>query len=289
MRQLSTFSIVACDLNEPAWGVAVSSKFPAVGAVVPWAKADAGAIATQAFANPAYGPDGLALLAEGRSAQETLDALLRADEERDARQVGVVDSKGRSASFTGEKCSPWAGSLTGPGYAIQGNLLAGAEVIRAMEDAFLHTEGDLPSRLYAALRAGEKAGGDKRGKQSAAMYVAKPRGGYGGFTDRWIDYRVDDALHPVSKLGKLLELHRLYFERSPESEQIRPDKRTLKALQKIMRSLGYYLPAINGIYDDATRAALEAFLGNENFEERADFEIGAIDAPVLHYLLEKFS
>ena len=289
MPRLSTFSIVACDLDESAWGVAVSSKFPAVGAVVPWAEVGAGAIATQAFANPAYGPKGLSLLKEGFSAQDALDSLLRDDPDRETRQVGIVDSEGRAVSYTGKECLPWAGGIAGTHYAIQGNLLVGAEVVRAMEDAFLHTEGDLPARLYAALLAGEKAGGDRRGKQSAAIYVVKPKGGYGGLSDRWIDYRVDDALHPVPRLGELLNLHRLHFERSPEEERITLEGKSLERLQRIMRKLGYYLPDINGLYDDATRAALQAFLGNENFEERADFERGTIDSPVLAYLLEKFS
>ncbi len=290
MYQLSTFSIVACDLEEQAWGVAVASKFPAVGAVVPWAQAGIGAVATQSYANTSFGPHGLEMMASGLSAEETLEKLLAEDAERDLRQVGLVDSQGRAATFTGKKCHEWAGGRTGPCYAIQGNILVGEKVIEAMEDAFLHTEGDLPERLFAALLAGDRAGGDRRGKQSAALYVVKPKGGYGGFNDQWIDYRVDDHIDPVPRIGELLELHRLYFGKSPESERVylQGKTRTIKELQKIMSGLGYYSP-VTGKYDETTRAALRAFLGNENFEERADPEAGWIDGPVLEYLLRKFA
>src|SRR5688500_666341 len=186
-----TFSIVACDLEERAWGVAVASKFPAVGAVVPWVQAEAGAVATQSFANTSYGTRGLALMGAGFSAQETLDRLLEDDPDKELRQVGLVDAKGGSASFSGSGCFAWAGGVSGKGYAIQGNILAGGKVVSAMEKTFLKTKGNLPSRLHAALFAGDRAGGDRRGRQSAAIYVAKPKAGYGGYLDRWLDYRVD--------------------------------------------------------------------------------------------------
>jgi len=288
MSQISTFSIVACDLKEQAWGVAVASKFPAVGAVVPWARARVGAVATQALANPSYGPRGLELMASGLSAEETLKKLIGRDRERETRQVGLVDARGRSASFTGKSCLEWAGSLTGPGYAVQGNILAGPQVLQAMEHAFLETKGDLPTRLFAALSAGAQAGGDRRGRQSAAIYVAKPKGGYGGYSDRWIDYRVDDHLNPIARLGELLELHRLYFGKSPRSARVKLTGGVVKDLQHIMKKLGYYTPT-HGNYDDATRAAFRAFIGNENFEERANPEAGWIDGPVLEYLMRKFS
>ncbi|RME89342.1 MAG: DUF1028 domain-containing protein [Anaerolineae bacterium] len=290
MYQLSTFSIVACDLEEQAWGVAVASKFPAVGAVVPWAQAGVGAVATQSYANTSFGPRGLEMMAQGLSAEETLERLLAEDPERELRQVGLVDAQGRAATFTGKECHEWAGGRTGPGYAIQGNILVGANVVEAMEDAFLHTEGDLPSRLFAALLAGDRAGGDRRGKQSAAIYVVKPKGGYGGFNDRWIDYRVDNHIDPLPQLGELLELHHLYFGKSPESERVHLKGETdlLKKLQTIMDGLGYYSP-VTGEYDETTRAALRAFLGNENFEERSDPDAGWIDRPVLEYILRKFA
>ncbi|HUI90497.1 MAG TPA: DUF1028 domain-containing protein [Anaerolineales bacterium] len=287
MLPLSTFSIVACDIKIQAWGIAVASKFPAVGAVVPWARASAGAVATQSFANPSFGPRGLEMMGSGLSAEETLSKLLRRDRAREQRQIGLVDSKGGSATFTGKSCIDWAGGVRGRGYAIQGNVLASAEVINRMEHAFLEAKGELPERLFAALEAGHHAGGDRRGKQSAALYVAKPKAGYGGHTDRWMDYRVDDHLNPIPRLGELLELHHLYFDRSPRSERVRLEGRVVKEIQRIMKGLGYYTPT-NGEYDDATRQALHTFVGNENFEARVDPDQGWIDGPVLEYLLKKF-
>jgi len=216
-----TFSIVACDLEEPAWGVAVASKFPAVGAVVPWAQAGAGAVATQSFANTSFGPRGLALMGTGLSAQEALERLLEDDPDMELRQVGLVDAQGGSATFSGSDCFAWAGGVTGRGYAIQGNILANENVVPEMEMAFLNTKGNLPARLHAALLAGDRAGGDKRGHQSAAIYVAKPKAGYGGYLDRWLDYRVDDHEDPVPRLGQLLEMHDLYFGKSPEADEWR--------------------------------------------------------------------
>jgi len=286
MIPVSTFSIVACDLKAQAWGVAVASKFPAVGAVVPWAKAKTGAIATQAFANTSFGPRGLELMASGLSAEETLHKLLAHDREREHRQVGLVDAKGKSVSFTGKSCPEWAGSLIGPGYAIQGNILAGSQVIQQMEHTFLDAKGELPERLFAALDAGSNAGGDRRGRQSAAILVVKAKAGYGGYNDRWVDYRVDDNLQPVARLGELLELHRLYFGKSPKSQRVQLEGDVVKEIQQIMKGLGYYSPT-NGQYDDATREAFRAFIDNENFEERANPDAGWIDRPVLEYLLKK--
>ena len=286
MINVSTFSIAACDLNSQAWGIAVASKFPAVGAVVPWARARVGAVATQANANTTYGSRGLEMLSSGLSADETLAKLLSHDREREHRQAGLVDAKGGSASFTGKLCREWAGGLTGPGYAIQGNILAGPEVVRKMEHAFLESHGELPDRLFAALDAGSRAGGDRRGRQSAAILVVKPKAGYGGHNDRWMDYRVDDHLNPIARLEELIELHRLYFGKSPKSERVMLEGKVVKNIQNIMKSLGYYTP-IHGEYDDATREAFRAFIGNENFEERADPDKGWIDGPVLEYLMKK--
>jgi uncharacterized Ntn-hydrolase superfamily protein len=283
-----TFSIVACDLEEPAWGVAVASKFPAVGAVVPWAQASAGAVATQSFANTSYASRGLALMARGRSAEQTLERLLRDDPDRELRQVGIVDQQGRSVSFTGPGCMNWAGSLTGPGYAIQGNVLKGSKVLPAMQAAFLRRRGALPQRLYRALLAGDRAGGDKRGRQSAAILVVKPGAGYGGFNDRWLDYRVDDHEDPLVRLGELLEIHALYFGKSPEKDRVKLKGRNLQRMQALLNRLGYLDSAPSSVFDSATRAALDAFLGNENFEERADTSQGWIDRPVLNYLLKRF-
>ncbi|MBL0345722.1 DUF1028 domain-containing protein [Candidatus Villigracilis affinis] len=277
-----TFSIVACDLKENSWGVAVASKFPAVGAVVPWAIAGAGAVATQSFANTSFGPRGLEMMAAGLSADETLAKLLMDDPDRELRQVGLVDAKGKAATFTGSGCFPWAGGVKGKGYAIQGNILASAKVVPAMEKKFLATKGDLPSRLHAALLAGDRAGGDKRGRQSAAIYVVKPNGGYGGYVDRWIDYRVDDHEDPVPRLGELLELHRLYFEKSPESDRTALKGKSLEQITGILKRTGHLKK--NTSFVDA----FNAFIGNENFEERADPNGQWIDKPVLKYLVKKF-
>jgi uncharacterized Ntn-hydrolase superfamily protein len=286
MQTVATFSIVACDLKAQAWGVAVASKFPAVGAIVPWARAKAGAVATQALANTSFGPRGIDLLASGRSAYDALRELLARDRDREHRQVGIVDAQGGSATFTGKLCPDWAGGVSGPAYAIQGNILSGPDVVGQMEQTFLETRGDLPARLLAALEAGGQAGGDRRGRQSSALIVVKPRAGYGGHNDRWIDYRVDDHLNPIPRLSELLEIHRLYFGKSPSSQRVRLQGEAVKEVQGIMKGLGYYTPT-DGQYDDATREAFRAFIANENFEERADPDAGWIDRPVLEYLLKK--
>lgn len=288
MTYPSTFSIAAYDQTEHTWGVAVASKFPAVGAVVPWAMVDCGAVATQAMANTSFGPRGLKLLSSGLSASETLHQLLAEDEGRQSRQVGIVDAHGEAATFTGSECMDWAGGLTGPGYAIQGNILVGANVVNAMQQAFLDTPGDLAARLHAALFAGDRAGGDRRGRQSAAILVVREEGGYGGYTDRLFDYRVDDDPDPVVKLGQLIELHRLYFEKSSLNERLNLQGGVLGDLQTLMHNLGYLNQPASGLYDEATRQALRTFTGNENFEERCDIEAGWMDAPVYNFLLRKF-
>lgn len=277
-----TFSIVACDLKEKAWGIAVASKFPAVGAVVPWAMANAGAVATQSFANTSYGPRGLEMMAEGLPADETLAKLLLDDPDRELRQVGLVDAQGKAVTYTGSGCFPWAGGVAGKGYAIQGNVLASAKVVPAMEKKFLATKASLPERLYAALLAGDRAGGDKRGRQSAAIYVVKPNGGYGGFVDRWIDYRVDDHEDPVLRLGELLKLHELFFSKSSEEDRLPLKGKALEQMTAILKKEGYLKK--NSVFEDA----FNAFIGNENFEERADPHAQWIDKPVMKYLVKKF-
>jgi len=261
----------------------VASKFPAVGAVVPWAQADAGAVATQSFANTSFGPRGLALMGTGLSAQETLERLLEDDPDKELRQVGLVDAKGGSGTFTGSGCFVWAGGVTGKSYAIQGNILAGSKVVPAMERTFLKAKGDLPTRLHKALLAGDRAGGDKRGRQSAAVYVVKPKGGYGGYLDRWLDYRVDDHTDPVPRLGELLEMHDLYFGKSDEKERVNLKGKPLQQIIDILTQEGYLKK------ENDFRAAFNEFIGNENFEERADLEARWIDKPVLRYLVRKFS
>ena len=286
MPFLSTFSIVACDLKSQAWGIAVASKSPAAGAIVPWAKARTGAVATQSLANTTFGPRGLELMASGLSAEQTLAKLIAHDRGREDRQVGLVDAKGRAASFTGRSCTDWAGGLTGPGYAIQGNILAGAEVVSEMEHAYLEAKGELPERLIISLERGNRAGGNQRGRQSAALLVVKQKAGYGGFNDRWVDCRVDYHLNPIRKLGELLELHRLHYGKSTKSQKVKLEGSVVIDIQNIMKGLGYYTPT-NGNYDDATREAFRVFIDNENFEARANPDAGWVDRPVLEYLMKK--
>jgi uncharacterized Ntn-hydrolase superfamily protein len=288
MKSISTFSIVAFDPEDEAWGVAVASKFPGVGAVVPWAEAGSGAVATQSYANTSYGPQGLALMKGGLSAPEALHQLIDEDEDRDLRQVGMVDRSGGAATYTGEKCFEWAGGQHGDNFSAQGNILTGPETIEAMVETFLNTEGTLPHRLFRSLLAGDRAGGDRRGRQSAAIFVVKHKAGYGGFNDRWLDYRVDDHEDPVPRLGELIKLHELYFGQSSPGDQVKIIGAVAQSLQRIAAALGYYQGPIHGQYDDDTRDALREFLGNENFEERTDFEKGKIDPPVLDFLLKKF-
>ncbi len=203
----STFSIVAADPDSGEVGVAVASRFFAVGAVVPHARAGVGAVATQSFANTTYGPRGLDLLEKGLSADEVAAVLTRADDARAQRQLGIVSASGDSATFSGPGCNPWAGGRRGPGYAVQGNILTGEDVVAAMEKAFLESRGQpLAERLYAALVAGDAKGGDSRGRQSAALVVARQKAGYGGFTDRAVDVRVDDHADPIVEMGRLLGL-----------------------------------------------------------------------------------
>jgi uncharacterized Ntn-hydrolase superfamily protein len=203
---VATFSIVAYDPQTGALGVAVASRVLAVGAIVPWAACDAGAIATQSRANTTFGPRGLEMLRGGQTARQTLEALLKEDEGRDDRQVGIVDTHGGVALWTGPKCQPWAGGVTGSTFTTQGNILAGPQVVDAMANAYRTTPGPLERRLMAALAAGEAAGGDTRGRQSAALLVVRAGHGYGGLDDRYIDLRVDDAPDPIPELQRLLEL-----------------------------------------------------------------------------------
>ena len=197
-----TYSIVALDRATGDLGVAVQSKFLAVGAVVPWARAGVGAVATQAFANVAYGPDGLALLAEGLSAAETLRALVSPDGQRDHRQVGIVDARGGAATHTGPQCFAWAGGRTGDGFAAQGNILAGAGVVDGLADTFLAGGRPFPELLVACLAAADAAGGDRRGRESAALLVVRAGGGYGGWNDRYLDLRVDHHDDPIGELAR---------------------------------------------------------------------------------------
>lgn len=278
-----TFSIVALDSHNGDLGVAVQSKFLAVGAVVPWARAGVGAIATQSYANLTYGPQGLELLAGGASPQEAIAALTAADGERALRQVGMVDGRGRSFAYTGEDCHAWAGHLVGPGYACQGNILVGGETVQAMAQAFLQASGELAERLVAALAAGQAAGGDRRGQQSAALLVVRAGGSYGGYSDRYIDLRVDDHPRPIEELGRLLRLHRIYFQKPLPEEMLPLAGDLLREVQSLLARLGYYHGPIGAPYDQATRQALFDYAGVENLEERLVPE-DRIDPVVVEFL-----
>jgi uncharacterized Ntn-hydrolase superfamily protein len=279
-----TFSIVAWDPSgsTPEWGIAVASKFLAVGAAVPWARAGAGAIATQAFANLSYGPRGLERLAAGGGAQAVADALTGPDPEREHRQLGVVDVNGAAASFTGSECFDWAGGLTGDGFCCQGNILAGPAVIDAMRDAFVGASGELAVRLLAALKAGDAAGGDRRGRQAAALLVVRDGGGYGGQIDRAVDVRVDDHTAPVNELERLFDLHRLYFPRPESLEFVPIDDELASELRSRLTKAGYD-PGSGSGYDDGLHSALFAYCGTENLEERWSDE-RVIERAVLEYL-----
>lgn len=275
-----TFSIVAADVAAGQLGTAVQSKFLAVGALVPWARAGIGAVATQALADVTFGPRGLAGLERGLDPASVIDELLAGDPLREQRQVGVVAADGRSASFTGSKCFDHASSRVGEGFAAQGNILAGPAVVDGLVTAFLATAGrPLPQRLLVALEAAQAAGGDRRGQESAALVVVKPGGGYGGNHDRWLDLRVDDHLRPIEELGRLLGLHRLYFDRPDRAELIPVDDTLRAELAAAIERCGYSPPGT------PFGAALFAYLGWENLEERW-IDAERIDPVVLHYIRE---
>jgi len=280
---IATFSIVGYDPVAEEWGVAVQSKFLGVGAVVPYAKAGIGAVATQSLANTSYGPEGLALIEQGYSAEEALKRLIEADPDSDQRQVGIVDKNGHAATYTGENCYDWAGGLTGPGFAAQGNILVGEDTVKAMGDTFQQTKGTLAERLLTALAAGQKAGGDKRGKQSAALLIVRDKGGYGGYNDRALDLRVDDHPTPIKELRRIFDLHQLYFSR-PRKENIIPITDDLKAeiIQELLR-VGYIKDGQIPETNQAFYEALIAFYHTENFEEREQPE-GLIDRAVVQFL-----
>ena len=274
---VATFSIAACDLDAGQWGVAVQSKFLAVGSVVPWAEPGVGAIATQAYANPRYGPGGLALLREGLSADEVVARLTAADAGREQRQLGVVDGEGRSASWTGSGCMHWAGGRTGPGYAAQGNILVGAETVDALAETFESTAGlPLARRLLDCLAAAQAAGGDSRGQQSASLLVVERDGGYAGMSDIAVDLRVDDHPHPIEELERIHELHVRLFGKTPRETWIPVDDALATELRARLAALGY---------EGEPADALDRWAGVENLEERVD-GVEAIDPVVLDALRE---
>jgi len=281
---VATFSIVAFDPETDSLGVAVQSKFLAVGSVVPWARAGVGAVATQAMANYNYGPRGLDLMSEGNSAEQTVQALTSADEDREHRQVGVVDARGRASTFTGSECFDWAGGVTGEHYAAQGNILVGKETVEAMASAYEETGGDLATRLLGALDAGQVAGGDSRGEQSAALLVVREGGGYGGDNDRIVDLRVDDHPEPIGELIRIRDLHTLYFGETSPDDVIAVDGDVRAEVAEALLRAGHLEGPDVG--DDDLFDALSAYIRTENFEEREQ-QRGYLDRAVLDYLNRK--
>ncbi|MGA2873324.1 MAG: DUF1028 domain-containing protein [Candidatus Dormibacteria bacterium] len=262
--RIATFSIAATDGTD--WGVAVASKFLAVGSAVPAAAADLGAIATQALANPSYKTQGMELLAAGRPASEVVEALTGDDEGREHRQVGVVDRHGTAATYTGSECHEWAGGRTGKGCACQGNILTGPEVVDALLTTFEASTGQLVDRLMAALAAADLAGGDRRGRQSAAILIARRHGGYGGFDDRMIDLRVEDHPKPITELARLLELWRLYFEKAAAGTLLRAGDTIQQRIRSALERAGRLA---EGADQKQLWQAFDAWVGEENLEERA--------------------
>jgi uncharacterized Ntn-hydrolase superfamily protein len=278
---VATYSLCACDLARGEWGVAVQSRFLAVGSVVSWAEPGVGAVATQAFANPRYGPDGLALLRGGLSAREAVARLTGADEGRDERQVGIVDRRGQAASFTGSGCFEWAGGRTGDGYAAQGNILVSRATVDALAQRFeAGSDGGAPlaERLVACLAAAQAAGGDRRGQQSAALLVVREGGGYAGLSDVAVDLRVDDHPTPIAELERLLALHALFFGETPEDEWLDVDADLAGEIRERLARLGYDQPALE--------TAFLAWAGTENLEDRVR-GVARIDPVVLGELRKR--
>src|SRR5213593_709769 len=272
---VATYSICACDLDAGQWGVATQSKFLAVGSVVPWAEPHIGAIATQSYANPRYGPDGLALLRSGKSAQETIEALTAADDGRDERQVGVVDGHGNAATFTGSACHDWAGGRTGACYAAQGNILVSDETVNALATTF---EGnghlELAERLIECLAAAQAAGGDRRGQQSASLLVVEKDAGYAKLSDTVVDLRVDDHERPIAELRRLFSLHEELFGATPAEDWMEVDSELRTELGERLARLGH---------SGDLQQAFEDWAGAANLEERVD-GVSRVDPIVLEAL-----
>jgi uncharacterized Ntn-hydrolase superfamily protein len=272
---ISTYSIVACDLSAERWGVGVQSRFLSVGSVVPWAEPHVGAVATQAYANPRYGPEGLALLRGGLAADQVAEQLTAADEGREHRQLGVVDRDGGSASFTGDECTPWAGGRTGLCYAAQGNILVSGETVDALADTFeASAERPLAERLLDCLDAAQAAGGDSRGQQSAALLIVQKDGGYANLSNSLVDLRVDDHEQPLVELRRLYRLHEELYGITPADEWLPLDEKLRAEVESRLAGLGY-----EGELDEA----FSAWAGTENLESRVD-GVERIDPVVLEHL-----
>jgi uncharacterized Ntn-hydrolase superfamily protein len=273
-RVIATYSIAACDLDEGQWGVATQSKFLSVGSVVPWAEPGVGAIATQAYANPRYGPQGLELLREGLSADEVVERLTTADDGRDHRQLGVVDAQGRGASYTGAECLDWAGGRTGSCYAAQGNILVSGETVDAIAETFEASSGPLPERLLDCLDAAQAAGGDRRGQQSAALLVVEKDAGYAGLSDVVVELRVEDHERPLEEIRRLYGLHQAIFGKTPERLWLDVDDELAAELRERLARLGY---------DGELGDAFFTWSASENLEERVN-GVERIDPVVLEQL-----
>jgi uncharacterized Ntn-hydrolase superfamily protein len=272
---VATYSIVACDLEAQQWGVAVQSKFLSVGSVVPWAEPEVGAVATQAYANPRYGPNGLQLLREGLSAPEVVERLTKEDEGRDHRQLGVVDSKGISATYTGQECMDWAGGRTGANYAAQGNILVNPETVDALAETFESSSGrPLAGRLIDCLAAAQEAGGDSRGQQSSALLVVERDGGYARMSDVVVELRVEDHERPIEELRRIYKLHDEIFGKTPRRLWLDVDDELARELRERLARLGY---------EGELEESLTRWTGKENLEDRVD-GIAEIDPVVLEAL-----
>jgi uncharacterized Ntn-hydrolase superfamily protein len=274
-RPVATYSIVACDLDAVQWAVATQSKFLAVGSVVPWADAQVGAVATQSYANPRYGPDGLALLRQGLSAEQVVKRLTEADDEREQRQLGIVDARGQAATFTGSECHDWAGGRTGDGYAVQGNILVSAETVEALAATFEATAGKpLAERLLACLDAAQAAGGDRRGQQSAALLIVEKNAGYAQLSDVVVDLRVDDHERPVEELRRLYRLHDALFGSTPKEAWLDVDDALRAELTERLATMGYA---------GELEQAFTGWAGTENYEMRVE-GVEQVDPVVLEAL-----
>ena len=283
---LSTFSIVARDPINGDLGVIVQSKFPAVGSIVPWAKANIGAIATQAWANVGYGSNGLELLETGKTASETMKILLDGDDGREHRQIGIVDSMGHAVAHTGNECMEWAGQVVGDGFTCQGNILAGEAVVVDMAEAFENTEGDLIDKLFAGLVAGQAAGGDRRGMQSASILIVREKGGYEGGNDRYVDVRVDEHSRPIEELIRVFKIYDMtLLSRENPSLLLKIEGDLLAIIQEALVTLGYLEGDYENIFDRKTQSALSEWINTNNFENKAR-EDGTIWPSVIEFLLE---
>lgn len=287
MRWIMTFSIVAYDPKNKEWGVAVQSKFVAVGAIVSFAKADVGAIATQAYANTSYGPKGLELLSKGMIAEDVIELLTEQDPEKEKRQIGIVDSRGNTASFTGQECFDWAGHIVGRNYCCQGNILASGKVVMEMAKAYENTNGDMVERFFAALEAAQEAGGDKRGRESAAILIVKEKGAYDGGTDRYIDIRVDEHPTPIKELRKVFDVYNLcILKRDDPKDIVKLEGEALSYVLSILVKEGFYKGDTSKIFTQEIREALVKWMHTNNFEVKErddDFLFGS----VYRYIIKK--